>query len=102
MSKFTINITRLFTILLFVVTVIAAVSTSVFELDFYTKTQAQNNVAQKMNLSEEELKEATSVALLYTKGYTKELVYHIERDGKSIDIYSKQDKEHMIDRKSVV
>lgn len=97
MSKFTINITRIFTILMFVVLTVAAVSISVFELDFYTKTQAKYNVAERMGLTEQELEEATMVSLVYTQGYTDDLTYHITRDGKQIDIYSKQDKEHMID-----
>ena len=97
MSKFTINVTRVFTIVMFVVLVIAAVSTSVFELNFYTKTQTKHNVAQRMGLSEQELEEATTVALLYTKGYLNDLTYTVERNNESVDVYSTQDKEHMID-----
>lgn len=97
MSKFTINVTKVLTILFFIFLVLASVSTSVFEVDFYSDVQAKNNVAQKMNLSEKELEEATLVSLLYTKGYTSDLSYNIERNGKVRDLYSSQDKEHMID-----
>lgn len=97
MSKLYINTTRVLTIFIFVLTVLAAVTTSVFELDFYTKVQNEQNVAKKMNISDQELKEATALTLLYVKGYTSDLVYEADVNGVKTDIFSQQDKDHMID-----
>lgn len=97
MSKRAINVTRILTIFMFIFATLSAVTLSVFEVDFYSKVQKENNVAEMMGLSERELEEATLVSLLYTKGYTDDLSYYIERDNQKIDIYSAQDKEHMID-----
>lgn len=97
MSKFTINITRVMSILLFVFIVIASVSTSVFEIDFYKEQQKELNVAANMALTQEDVTGATIIALMYTKGHTNDLTYMVERGNESFDIYSSQDKEHMID-----
>ncbi len=97
MSKLYINTTRILTIFIFVLTVLAAVTTSVFELDFYTKVQSEQNVAKKMNISDQELEEATALTLLYVKGYTSDLVYEADVNGVKTDIFSQQDKDHMID-----
>lgn len=101
MSKFTINVTRVMSVLLFVILVLASVTTSVFEVNFYTKTQEKYNVAESMNVTDEELLGITQVALLYTKGYTNDLTYLVERDGEKIDVYSEQDKVHMVDVQSL-
>lgn len=97
MSKFTINITRVMSILLFVFIVIASVSTAVFEIDFYTNKQEELNVASHMGLKQEDVTGATVIALMYTKGHTNDLSYNVEQGGETFDIYSSQDKEHMID-----
>ena len=87
--------------LMFMISVLGAVSTSIFELNFYTKTQEKYNVAEKMNISQEEVTEATTVALLYTKGTVKDLDYIVQSKEESFDLYSSQDKEHMIDVKNL-
>lgn len=88
-------------LMIFLVSVLGAVTTSVFELDFYTKSQSKHQVAEKLNLSQQQVTEATIVSLLYTKGLVKDLVYNTEIDGEVVDLYSKQDKEHMIDVKNL-
>lgn len=84
-------------LVIFVVSVLTAVTSSIFELDFYTNSQIKHNVAQNMGLEQKEVTEATTVALLYTKGITSDLTYIKTIDGEQVDLYSSQDKEHMID-----
>lgn len=97
MSRLTINIARIMSILLFVSLILISVTTSVFELNFYTKIQAENNVSERMQISDEDVLGATQVALLFTKGYTDDLSYFVDVDGVEVDVYSEQDKVHMID-----
>ncbi|NLC54608.1 MAG: TIGR01906 family membrane protein [Erysipelothrix sp.] len=89
------------TILIFIISILGAVSTSIFELDFYTKTQEKYNVAENMQISQQEVTDATIVALLYTKGQASELTYILENNGASEDLYSEQDKVHMVDVKNL-
>ena len=101
MSRFTLNITKIMSVLLFIVLVLVSVTSSVFEITFYTDVQKKNDVALKMNITDEELLGVTEIALLYTKGYTNDLSYYINRDDKKIDLYSQQDKVHMVDVQSL-
>lgn len=87
--------------LIFMISILGAVSTSIFELDFYTKTQEKYEVAQNMDITQKAVTEATMVALLYTKGHSSKLSYIIEENGNEIDLYSTQDKEHMLDVKNL-
>lgn len=102
MSKFTLYIARVMSVLLFLGLVLMSVTTSVFEIGFYTKVQEENHVSQNMNISEEDVYGATEVALLFTKGFTDDLTYEVEKDASNnaiqpYDVYSEQDKVHMID-----
>lgn len=97
MKKSLINLTRFLTILIFVISLLSAVVTSVFEVDFYQKTQAKYQVSAKMGISKDDVDKATLVALLYTKGHLKELSYEIIDNDNSYDLYSTQDKVHMVD-----
>lgn len=97
-SRMIITILAIF---IFLISILGAVSTSIFELNFYTKTQNKYGVAQSMNLTQKEVTEATTVALLYTKGRSSELSYIVNDNGEDVDIYSSQDKEHMVDVKNL-
>ena len=83
--------------LIFIIAILGSVSTSVFELNFYNKAQAKYDVAKSMNLDDEDVTNATIVALLYTKGLSNDLTYMINENNQEVDLYSSQDKEHMID-----
>lgn len=89
------------TLSIFLISVLASVTTSVFELNFYSEAQKKYDVAQKMNLSQKQVNEATTVALLYTKGLTNNLEYNVKIEDQVYDVYSTQDKEHMIDVKNL-
>lgn len=101
MKKNTKVVIIFLSIMIFLVSVLGAVTTSVFELDFYTKSQQKHEVAKKLNLSQQEVTEATIVSLLYTKGLATDLVYKTEVDNEVVDLYSTQDKEHMVDVKNL-
>ena len=88
-------------VMIFLVSVLGAVSSSIFEQDFYTKSQIKHNAGQRMNLNQQQVTDATTVALLYTKGVIADLVYETQVDGETVDLYSSQDKEHMIDVKDL-
>lgn len=77
--------------------IVVSVDQSVFNIDYFTKVQNDNQVSLKMGISEDDVKGASQVALDYTKGKTDDLSYYLDYNGKNIDIYSSQDKEHMID-----
>lgn len=77
--------------------IVFAVETSVFDIDFFTKIQLENRVSENMRISQSDVTGASQVALDYTKGKTDDLTYMLEFNDKQIDLYSSQDKEHMID-----
>lgn len=87
--------------MIFLISVLGAVSTSIFEQEFYTQSQIKHNAGQRMNLTQQEVLDATTVALLYTKGAIADLVYEKQVDNETVDLYSIQDKQHMIDVKNL-
>ncbi len=101
MKKLLTNLTRVLTILMFVSLLLIAVVSSVFEVDFYKSAQSKYDVASSMNISSEDVDKATLIALLYTKGYVDDLAYEISIDDNIYDLYSSQDKIHMVDVKNL-
>lgn len=95
------TIISLMTILIFILSLLTAVSTSIFDHDFYKQAQEKYNVSSKMQITEKEVLTATKVALLYTKGLQKDLTFLHSKEDKMVDLYSKQDKDHMVDVKNL-
>lgn len=90
-------VTGIGSIFLILVLLIGSVNATVLQPAFYKEVQREQQVSQRMGISEQDVENATIVALAYTKGLTDDLSYVVSKNNTSFDLYSSQDKEHMID-----
>lgn len=95
MKKINEIIMMMFSLAVIIILLMASISMQAFNINNYEKSQIKHDVSSVMKMPQEEVTNATIVALAYTKGAAQELVYHSETLDK--DIFSEQDKEHMVD-----
>lgn len=95
MKKINEIIMMMFSLAVIIILLMASISMQAFNINNYEKSQIKHDVSSVMNMPQSEITDATIVALAYTKGATQELVYHSETLDQ--DIFSSQDKEHMVD-----
>lgn len=80
-----------------IVLMITSVEVLGFRMNFYEKMYSKLEVSETIGITEEELMEATTVLLDYTKGKRDTLDFEVVIDGKPVQMFNQREKDHMID-----
>lgn len=85
--------------LLVIALLILSIRVVAFSSGFYIGQYDKLNTAETMNLSEEDLQNATSVLLDYIKGDVDSIDLKVSLYNKQIEMFNQKEKDHMIDVK---
>jgi len=84
-------------VFLFVGFIITAVDQMSFDQGFYQRFYTQNNTAQDIGISEEDLWKATTELLDYTRGKIDDLDVMVTVANQSVPMFNQREVDHMVD-----
>ncbi len=87
--------------MLVIASVILSVRLVAFSNRFYIRQYEKLKTAQSMNLSEEDLSNATNILLDYIKGDVDSIDLKVTLHNQEVEMFNQKEKDHMIDVKNL-